>query len=903
MNQWLGVSFLTAFLGASSALPTQQAASSAQQTILSAQPSASSAQQAALPAQPSNLSASPSAASAPQAPAPFLIDARTPASAPETGFLQMGGRSPSGHSLAVNSRSLLLDGKPWLPVMGEFHYSRYPEKYWREELLKMKAGGVQVVSTYVFWIHHEEIEGHFDWSGQRDLRRFVELCQESGLSVYLRIGPWDHGEARNGGFPDWLLAKKIPLRRNDPAYLKYVGRFYDQIGAQIKGQLWQQGGSIVGVQIENEYGLTGPGAGAEHLTTLKRMAIAAGIDPPLFSVTGWPGHDYPMHAVFPVSGGYPDDFWTSRMSDAPPNPVYLFSTDRKLENMGDMAMGDPDGKIDLGHYPNFAAEQGGGMEPSYHRRPLLQADDIRALTLTALGSGVNLYGYYMFQGGANPRGRLSTLDESIATGYLNDLPVVNYDYQAPLSEYGQERASFRKIKSLHLFLHAFGPELAGMTPYPPDKTPHNAADASLPRLMLRSSGEHGFLFVSNYVRKLEMPARRGFQVEVKLPSGTVELPRTPVDLPANSSCIWPVNLDLGAGTLQSSTAQLLTRLDGPVPTYFFFALPGLRVEFAFDAASVASVAASGSNSAAILPGNSSGNSAGMVTRSAGSILVEDPQPDRNTVLQVSGKNGRRARIVLLTEAEAEQLWLLPMGNPAANPVASPAAGPASDPAADSAAGKQIVLLSPADLFADTDGVHLRSTDPARLTALIFQPDGQQVAPTSQPETLWRSWSGAVPPRTLHFTWSLSRPAAPRPSIRMNAHVAGRDRPMPQAPEEADFAAAALWSLQIPAQSMTGLSDLYLRIHYAGDVARLTLDGRLLDDDFYNGSPWEIGLKRYLPAAFGQSLELSVLPLPPHAPIYLDPQAQAQLNPNAQTAKVMSIDLLPEYEAVLKLAKP
>jgi hypothetical protein len=151
----------------------------------------------------------------------------------------MGGVSPAGHRISVDSRSLSLDGKPWLPVMGEFHFARYPEKYWREELLKMKAGGVQVVATYIFWIHHEEVEGQFDWSGQRDLRHFVELCGQSGLYVYLRIGPWDHGEVRNGGFPDWLIDKKIPLRRNDPEYLRYVGRFYGQIGSQIKGLLWQ----------------------------------------------------------------------------------------------------------------------------------------------------------------------------------------------------------------------------------------------------------------------------------------------------------------------------------------------------------------------------------------------------------------------------------------------------------------------------------------------------------------------------------------------------------------------------------------------------------------------------------------------------------------------------------------
>jgi hypothetical protein len=83
---------------------------------------------------------------------------------------------PSRHPeavIGVNSRYLTLNGKPWLPVMGEFHFSRYPESQWEEEILKMKAAGVNIVATYVIWIHHEEIEGQFDWKGQRDLRAFA----------------------------------------------------------------------------------------------------------------------------------------------------------------------------------------------------------------------------------------------------------------------------------------------------------------------------------------------------------------------------------------------------------------------------------------------------------------------------------------------------------------------------------------------------------------------------------------------------------------------------------------------------------------------------------------------------------------------------------------------------------
>jgi hypothetical protein len=192
-------------------------------------------------------------------------------------------------------------------------------------------------------------------------------------------------------------------------------------------------------------------------------------------------------------------------------------------------------------------------------------------------------------------------------------------------------------------------------------------------------------------------------------------------------------------------------------------------------------------------------------------------------------------------------------------------------------------------------VHLRSVDPARIAASIFVPDGQK----HNPPSLWREWSGEVQPRKINFEWSSSRAAAPRPPIRMAAHIEGHDLPMPMAPEEADFAAATAWSLNIPAQSMAGLSDIYLRIRYAGDVARLSRDGRLLDDDFYNGRPWEIGLKRFLPEAFGKKLEFSILPLPRSAPIYLDAHAWAAIDPEGQTTKVLGVELLPEYEVVLK----
>jgi hypothetical protein len=383
-----------------------------------------------------------------------VIDASKPASTLLSPSLRMSGKSPPGHEIAVaNNQYLTLDGKPWLPVMGEFHFSRYPEKYWEEELLKMKAGGVQIVATYIFWIHHEEVEGQFDWSGQRNLRDFIQLCGKHGLYVFLRIGPFAHGEVRNGGLPDWVLAKGV-TRRNDPQYQSYVRRYFGQIGTQVNGLLWEDGGPIVGVQLENEYYEHGPDAGAAHISELKRIARASGIEAPLYTVTGWGDTDFPAGEVIPVYGGYPDDFWESTLTDLPPSGYYLFETLRDNGGMGGPSP--PQSAAEKQDYPYFMAEAGGGMQVAYHRRPVISGDDVAAITLTRLGSGANLYGYYLYQGGANPDGKLTSLQESVESDHVYDLPKVSYDFQAPLDQFGEMNPSFRATKIFHMFLHDFG---------------------------------------------------------------------------------------------------------------------------------------------------------------------------------------------------------------------------------------------------------------------------------------------------------------------------------------------------------------------------------------------------------------------------------------------------------------
>jgi beta-galactosidase len=786
------------------------------------------------------------------------IDASQPIVQPETGFLHLGGTSSTGHDLEINSRYLTLDGKPMLPIMAEFHYSRYPAQDWEDEILKMKADGVNVISTYIFWIHHEEIEGQFDWSGQRDLRRFVELCGKHGLYVYLRIGPWDHGEVRNGGLPDWVL--KLPnIRTNDPAYLAHVARFDGEIAAQVKGLLFKDGGPVIGLQLENEYGLHGPGRGAEHILKLKQLAIAAGLTVPLYSVTGWPSLDFPPHDVIPVSGGYPDGFWFNSLTNLPPSMNYLFNLNRKLGDMGaTVSSDDPTGKVDLKHDPYFGAEEAAGMQSAYHRRPLLKPDDIGALTVTGIGSGLNLYGYYLFHGGTNPEGKLSTLQESQATGYPNDLAQLNYDFQAPLGEYGQVRESYRRIRPFHLFLNTFGSDLAPMIAVGPDQVPTSPADTSVPRLTFRGDGESGFIFVNNYVRQLQMPSRKGFQVRLKLANSRVAVPAEPLTVPANSYFCWPVNLTIGGIRLQYSTAQLLTRIETPGdPTYFFFAIPGIAPQFSFAKEDVKSLTASG----------------GAVSRTPLSIGVQsNASATTSRTIELVNTAGEHSQIILLTHAEAESATLMRID------------------------GADHLMLSPADVFFDGNQLHLRSTDRQALNFKVF-PALRADAPTGAAMTTTRQAGWSIfrfnrPAVTFPFLWTKIRNAKSVPPVAMGPISSSRKTPVALVPGEQAFDAAAEWRLDLTRPLPTGISNVWLSLDYTGDIARLYLGNKLVDDDFFHGSTWQIGLKRLMPEAIHSGIRIQVLPLRVDAPIYLDPRVKSRLPIAGQIALSCFTDLTP-----------
>lgn len=776
--------------------------------------------------------------------APIVFRLAAAPSAVERDFLRLGERAPDGRSLQVNSRYLERDGRPWLPVMGEFHYSRCPAQEWARELRKMKAGGVDIVASYVFWNHHEAQPGVFDWSGQRDLRRFVELVRDLGLSFYLRPGPWVHGEARLGGFPDWLVDAG-PVRCNDAGYLMHVARLYGEIGVQLRGLMFRDGGPVIGVQLENEYDRTGPGCGAEHIAALKQLAIDAGLQVPLYTVTGWPTLDIPPREVVPVSGAYADGFWQGAAGPLPPSGVFLFTTSRAIGEMGNVGGTPAAGKIDKEHYPFFLAEAGGGMHVSYHRRPVLGTDDVAATALVQIGSGANLYGYYMYHGGTNPNDGIR-LNETQRSGYPNDVPVLGYDFRAPLGQYGQLRPSWGRLRTLHLFLAAFGEELATMDATLADGAGADPADRTQLRVAARGHAGGGFLFVNNHVRHHPMPAFDGVRFEVDVAGRTRTLPSRPVAIAPSAYFIWPLDAAIGAARLLHATVQPLTRWrDGDAWTWVAFARPGIAVELCFDPASVRAVEA---DAGRIAPGPE-----GLLLR-----CEDDKMPRR---VRIVDADGVAHTIVLLDRDEADRCQRLCLH------------------------GRERLVLCEHAL--ELDGDTLLVCAPADEAAQLHVYPADDLVPEGPLERGFARYTSAAAlaqHASAKATLRLDRQEPP--PLRLGPTIAWRGRAVPLAPDDAEYEShAARIELQLHDAPADGARVL-LEIDYIGDAARLYADGVLVDDNFADGEPWFVGIDRFAKDGRWPAFELRIIPTRGDAAVFLEDKARQRIAAAARAAELL-----------------
>jgi hypothetical protein len=384
------------------------------------------------------------------------------------------------------------------------HYSRVPRERWERRLELMRSGGIDVVSTYIPWIHHEPRRGEARFDGGLDLAAFVDLCRAGGFAVVLRIGPWVHGELRNGGFPDWVQASAVRHRTDDPAYLALVEQWFARIGAELDGP-------VLAIQLENEL-IDQPG----HLVTLKRLARAAGMSAQLWTATAWDGARLPVGEVLPVYSGYGDGFWT----DAGASWADEFREQYFLA---------PPAAT-----PYVTCELAGGMATAYHRRPRPSALDVAAIAHNKIAGGSVWQGYYMYAGGTNPPGT----QESHATGYPNDVPRLGYDFHAPIGEAGALSPIHAELRRQHAFLAAFADRLVGAPTVLPAERPTGVEDTTTLRQAVRGP----FRFISWH--------------QPHVPLGAVD------GIPPGTLARWPLGLEVHGVRIDRATATALTVLDG-----------------------------------------------------------------------------------------------------------------------------------------------------------------------------------------------------------------------------------------------------------------------------------------------------------------------------------------------------
>ncbi len=502
------------------------------------------------------------------------------------------GKSRSGREISFTNYYMEADGKPFFAVSGEIHFSRVARERWEDELLKMKAGGINVIATYVFWNHHEEIEGNFRFDGCRDIGSFVRLCHKHDLFVILRVGPFAHGEVRNGGLPDWLYGKDFQVRSINEGWLYYSARYYRRIARQVRGLFFSDDGPIIGVQIDNEYmhsaapwemtvGTTNEwvfagNEGDTYMLTMRGLAAKEGLQPVFYTATAWGGAIAP-ESMLPLWGGYAFRPWLfyNRVGEHPLTEEFIY---QDFHNNEFKSRTDFNPRYLPEDMPYACCEMGGGMMVSYYYRFQFPYKSVDAMANIKLASGCNYLGYYMYRGGTNPRG--------IHGGFLNEgqISKISYDYQAAIGEFGQIRESYLRLKNLHYLTSYFSDQFIDLpTVLPAGGAEIEPDDLDSFRYAFRTNGERGFLFINNYQDHARMTVKKDVNIDLRLKSSGLRF--SDLSIETDENCVLPFNLDLGGICLVTATAQPIGYVDEDGLRTYFFAVPaGMRGKFEFDSA-------------------------------------------------------------------------------------------------------------------------------------------------------------------------------------------------------------------------------------------------------------------------------------------------------------------------------
>ncbi len=496
------------------------------------------------------------------------------------------GTSPVGDMISFTNYYMQKNGRPFFGVSGEMHFSRVDPDLWEDTVIKMKCGGINIISTYVFWIVHEEEEGIFRFDGCRDFRRFLEICEMHGVYVIARIGPFAHGEMRNGGLPDWLYGKPYDVRNDNEGFLQAVRLYFRALHGQMKGHYYSEGGCIIAAQIDNEYQhsaapweittgvssewVNGGYSGMPYMNKLKTIMEEEGIVTPFYTATAWGGAVTPVDEALPLWGGYSYQPWIfyNKRGQHPATPEYVYRDNHNNEVTKEYNFAPsytPESR------PYACCEMMGGMMCSYNYRFIMDMRAIDAMANIKLGSGCNLLGYYMYKGGTTPTGK--------CTPYLNESQISkrSYDYQAAIGEFGQIRESYDRLRMLHYFCQSFSGFFEETKAVIPEHIKDlDSYDLDELRFSVRVKDGGGFLFVNNFQDHVEMRDRKDDEIELCLPERDVKLR---FSIAAGENAILPFNLMLDGVRLISATAQPITKVGD---TWFFMESDGMKAEYRFE---------------------------------------------------------------------------------------------------------------------------------------------------------------------------------------------------------------------------------------------------------------------------------------------------------------------------------
>jgi hypothetical protein len=391
------------------------------------------------------------------------------------------------------------------------------------------------------------------------------------------------------------------------------------------------------------------------------------------------------------------------------------------------------------------------------------------------------------------------------------------------------------------------------------------------RVSVRSAGGSGFLFVNNHVRENAMPARAGFQVEVKLPEGKrLLIPDKPVTLPADAYFVWPFGMDLGGVRLRFATAQPLAKLGTEdAPVYAFFAQPGIAPEFVVE------------NTPGLRYELSQESTGGVEGRDGAVWFPRLQQRQRGDSILFRLPGGRSVTLLLLTQEQAEQSWKARVG------------------------GVTALVATPEQAFVDEDVVTLEHLGAKDFQADVIPQDALRLSAADAKAKVGHSGadvtataSSVVPASVVIMAreTKASGEVAPLPE---GFKPSSKPRVVAAAPAEEDWSRASQWRLDLPKGVSTDDVRRFLRIKYVGDVARLSVGGHLLTDNFADGRPWLVGLSRFEGELKDKPLTLSIYPLRRDAPIFFEP-GYVPVVQGRQADRLESVEMVTEYRVRVRL---